>query len=152
MWATAGIVMMDMKGLTLQWWSPSHKVWRRRKTTHAGVKTPWLLLLPCYCPTVTLRSDGSIMCWDTERNSVKMKRPCCALPKSPHFPEDRPFFWSEASGQKWKLNVAYPTTEKCYHLKVLGDTQYSVWSVRSSDIKKLCLTRILGGGATQHFF
>ncbi len=45
-----------------------------------------------------------------------------------------------------KTNVAYQTTEKWYYFlkKVLGDTQYSVWSVRSSDVKKIM--------PDQHFF
>ena len=38
MLASAGMGMMNTKGLALQSSSPSHKALRRRKTTHAGVK------------------------------------------------------------------------------------------------------------------
>ncbi len=65
MWASAGMVMKNTKGLALQSSSPSHKVWRRRKTTHAGVKHHGF----CHCPRMkhTLiecrinRSNGSLV-------------------------------------------------------------------------------------------
>ncbi len=48
MWANVAMVMMNPKGLALQSPSPSHKVWRRRKTTHTRVKHHDF----CNCPNV----------------------------------------------------------------------------------------------------
>ena len=69
MLASAGMLMTNTKGLALQSLSPSLKVWRRRKTTHAGI-----------CVGVLKETKNQRNKQRNEQiNLVKTKRPCFAL-------------------------------------------------------------------------
>ncbi len=86
MLASAGMVMTNTKGLALQSVSPSLKVWRTRKTTHAGVKyhiksngSPVGVMEALYVGVLKETKNQKNKQRNKQRNLVKTKRPCFAL-------------------------------------------------------------------------